>query len=196
MRKYFTLYLFILSCFYTTAFFSQNIRYDSLILNIDQVVIIDPVLISIEKKGEGKLNIIMSEKDDIYKIKDESSFVSSKSTAYLKIEGYDFGSFKFIAKQINTKLDTLIWNAYLECELSEKRSNLELIYKDKKKSIYRIKNVPYFITGIMNVQFYNRYISTKPYRTKFSNLNTFIPFAVFYFDDVTDEMKKYYPKGE
>ena len=195
MRKYFTLYLFMLSCFYTTDSFSQKIPYDSLILNINQVVIAEPVLISINKKGEGKLNIIMSEKDDIYKIKDENSFVSSKSTAYLEIEGYDFGSFKFIARQINTRLDTLIWNAYLECEF-EKHSNLELIYKDKQKSIYRIKNVPYFITGIMNVQFYNRYISTKPYRTKFTNLNTFIPFAVFYFDEITDEMKKYYPKEE
>ncbi len=197
MRKYLTLYLFILSCLCTTAFFSQNIRYDSLILNIDQVVIVDPVLISMGKKGERKFNFIMSEKDDIYKIKDVNSFLNSEATVYLRIIGCDFGYFKFMAKKMNTKLDTLIWNAHIECGLLEKKqSDRELIYQDKKKSIYRIKNVPYFITGIINVNFYNKHLSIRPYRAKFENLNTFIPFAVFYFDEVTDEMKKYYPKEE
>ncbi|OJX35145.1 MAG: hypothetical protein BGO87_08280 [Flavobacteriia bacterium 40-80] len=102
-----------------------------------------------------------------------------------------------MAKKMNTKLDTLIWNAHIECGLLEKKqSDRELIYQDKKKSIYRIKNVPYFITGIINVNFYNKHLSIRPYRAKFENLNTFIPFAVFYFDEVTDEMKKYYPKEE
>ena len=196
MRKYLTLYLFILSCLCTTAFFSQNIRYDSLILNIDQVVIVDPVLISMGKKGERKFNFIMSEKDDIYKIKDVNSFLNSEATVYLRIIGCDFGYFKFMAKKMNTKLDSLIWNAYLECGSSEKQSERELIYQDKKKSIYRLKNVPYFITGIINVKFYNKHLSIRPYRAKFENLNTFIPFAVFYFDDIADEVKKYYPKGE
>ncbi len=196
MRKYLTLYLFILSCLCTTAFFSQNIRYDSLILNIDQVVIVDPVLISMGKKGERKFNFIMSEKDDIYKIKDVNSFLNSESTVYLRMIGCDFGIFRFMAKKMNTKLDSLIWNAYLECGSSEKQSERELIYQDKKKSIYRLKNVPYFITGIINVKFYNKHLSIRPYRAKFENLNTFIPFAVFYFDDIADEVKKYYPKGE
>ena len=196
MRKYFTLYLFILSCLCTTVSFSQNIRYDSLILNIDQVVIVDPVLISMGKKGERKFNFIMSEKDDIYKIKDVNSFLNSESTVYLRMIGCDFGIFRFMAKKMNTKLDSLIWNAYLECGSSEKQSERELIYQDKKKSIYRLKNVPYFITGVINVKFYDQHISRMPYRAKFENLNTFIPFAVPYFDDIADEVKKYYPKGE
>jgi len=196
MKKHLTLYYFILSCFYATSSFSQKFPYDSLILNIDQIVITDPVLISMGKKGERKFNFIMSEKDDIYKIKNVDSFLNSESTVYLRMIGCDFGIFRFMAKKMNTKLDSLIWNAYLECGSSEKQPDLELIYKDKKKSIYRIKNIPYFITGVINVKFYDQHISRMPYRAKFENLNTFIPFAVPYFDDIADEVKKYYPKSE
>lgn len=182
----------IIECLLVFSSYSQSIPFDSLILNADKRIIVNPVLISINQKSGNKINVIMSEGEENFKMNDIQSVINSEITSYIVIGAYKIGSFIFGIDQIKTKLDTLILNCYFQSEECYVKVELEEIFKDKRKTIYRIKNVPYFITGIINVKFYNRYIVNSLKDEKLEYLNSYIPFAIPYFDNVTNEMRERY----